>query len=55
MVILIGKRGVFPGIYRVSLKSVFFDASLQPSFVTKSVRLNRTELLFFSRVANREI
>ena len=32
-----------------------FEASLEPSFVTKSIRLNRWELLFFSRVANREI
>ena len=38
-----------------STKTSKLEASLEPSFVTKSARLNRTELLFFSRVANREI
>ena len=33
----------------------FLEASLEPFLVTKPVRLNRTELLFFPRVANREI
>ena len=36
-------------------KTSKLEASLEPSFVTKSARLNRTELFFFSRVANREI
>ena len=43
------------GLVNTSFFWCFLEASLEPFLVTKSVRLNRTELLFFSRVANREI